>query len=141
MILSPPSNGLTTECRHWHQDWSPPVSILEAASGDDSLIDDLIEAFSTDSDARIGQMRVALATRNLPGIRFEAHSIKGSARQLGAEALADVCQELEIVSDFEDALVIAAKVTRVQELFEDMRGAMASYSDSRKMAFSVTPLF
>ena len=131
MSFSPPSNGLTTECSHLHQDWSPPVSILEAASGDDSLIDDLIDVFSTDSDARIGQMRVALATRNLPGIRFEAHSIKGSARQLGAEALADVCQELEIVSDSEDALVIAAKVNRVQDLFEDIRGAMASYSDSR----------
>jgi HPt (histidine-containing phosphotransfer) domain-containing protein len=139
MNPSLPLNGLTTECGHsFHQDWSPPASILEAASGDDGLIDDLIDAFSTDSDARIGQMREALATPDFPTIRFEAHTIKGSARQMGANAVAEVCQELEMVSALQDTRLIAARLNRLQELFEDIRSAMTSYSNSRKMDLALS---
>src|SRR5712692_2058110 len=106
MIPSSPSNGLTTECGHsFRQDWSPPAA-----------------------------MREALAAPNFTRIRFEAHSIKGSARQVGADAIADACEELETISDLQDALLIAARLNCVQELFEDIRGAMASYSNSRKLA-------
>lgn len=133
MIHPPPSDGLMTEFRHTiHQEWSPPAMLLDAASGDDSLIDDLIDAFSTDSDARIGQMREALATLNYPRLRFEAHTIKGSARQVGADAVAEACQEIEIVPDLQDARLIEAQLKRVQKLFEEIRCAMASYSNSGK---------
>jgi HPt (histidine-containing phosphotransfer) domain-containing protein len=142
MSPSLPIDGPTTEFSHsFQQDWSPPESLLEAASGDDSLIDDLIDAFSTDSDARIGQMREALAAPAFQRIGFEAHTIKGSARQVGADALAEACQELEMVTGLQDAPLIAARLNHVQELFEDVRGAMASYSKTRKIAFSVEPAF
>src|SRR5450432_1195789 len=130
MIPSPTSDGLMTEFNHtFHQEWSPPASLLDAASDDEGLIDDLIDVFSTDSDARLEQMREALATLNFPRLRFEAHTIKGSARQVGADAVAEACQEIEIASDPQDALLIAAQLNRVQKLFEEIRCAMASYSN------------
>jgi HPt (histidine-containing phosphotransfer) domain-containing protein len=134
MIPLPTSNGMTADWRRiFHQEWSPPASLLEAASGDESLINDLIEVFSADSDYRIGQMRDALATLDFPRLRFQAHTVKGSARQLGAEAVAEACQEIETGSDLQDAPLIAARLTRVQELFEEVCGAMASYSNSQKL--------
>src|SRR5450432_439947 len=138
MIFSPQLNDLPTESRQpFQQDWSPPASLLEAASDDDGLIDDLIEAFSTDSEDRIRLMRKALATPNSPPnsppnfakVRFEAHTIKGSARQLGAGALAEACEDLEMLPG--DERLIAARLNRVEELFAEVCGAMTSYSNSR----------
>lgn len=140
VIPSPPSNGLT-ECGHpFHQDWSPPASLRELLSDDDDLLLDLVHTFTTDIDARIERMREALAAADFPKIRAEAHTIKGSARQLGADAVAQVCQEIEIVSDLEAALLIPARLNRVQGLFEEIRVAMASYANGIRLDSSVKPM-
>jgi HPt (histidine-containing phosphotransfer) domain-containing protein len=133
MASSLPSNGLTTQSgRSSHEAWSPPLFLLETASGDDGLIADLVDAFNTDTSARIQKVRAALAASDFSKLRTEAHTIKGGARQVGADALADACQELETVCTLQEALLVAARLNRVQELFEEIRGAMASYSNGRK---------
>ena len=114
------------------QAWSPPAVLLEAAGEeDDGLIVSLIDAFSTDTDARIEQMRKALAASDFPSIRAEAHTVKGGARQMGADAVDKACQELEIACDTKEASLVAARLNRVQELFDETRGAMIAYSNSR----------
>ena len=106
MTPSPLSKDLATECRHSF----------------------LIDIFSTSTGARINQIREALAVFNFSKIRAEAHTIKGVAREVGADAVAQACQELEIVSDLQDILLVAARLKVVQERFEEIRSAMASYS-------------
>jgi HPt (histidine-containing phosphotransfer) domain-containing protein len=134
-IPLPPSNGLTTDPRHsFHEGWSPPASLLEAFPDDDGFIVDLIHSFTADTDARIERMCEALESTNFQKIRAEAHTIKGSARQVGAGAIAEVCQEIETVSDHEAALLVPARLNRVQELFEEIRGAMAFYANGRTPA-------
>lgn len=140
MVPSQPSNSPTTKCRcSTQQDWSPPASLLEAAAGDDGLIVRLINAFGADTDARIEQMRAALAVADFPRIRAEAHTIKGSAGQMGAEAVAKACQELEIASGLQEPLLVAARLDRVQELFDEIRGKMACSPNGRKLQSSVIP--
>jgi HPt (histidine-containing phosphotransfer) domain-containing protein len=111
------------------QAWLPPAVLLEAAAGDDGLIVRLIDAFGRDTNARIAQMRRALAVSNFPSIRAEAHTIKGSARQMGAEAAAEACQEVEMACGLQEASLIAARLNRVQEIFDEVCAAMAAYSN------------
>jgi len=113
-----------------HDTWAPPANLIEAASGDDAFITELIDIFTMDAETRIGQVREALATSDSRKIQAAAHSIKGSASQVGADALADVCQELELASTLPGMLNIAGLVSRVEFLFEEIRHAMASYSSS-----------
>jgi len=113
--------------------------LLEAAAGDTGLIVRLIDAFGRDTDERIEQMLRALAASDFPSIRAEAHTIKGSARQMGADALAEACQELEIACDLRDRSLIAARLNRVQEFLAEIRGAMAAYSGGGRTESSVTP--
>jgi HPt (histidine-containing phosphotransfer) domain-containing protein len=123
---------MTTEgSRSRRQAWSPPAVLLEAAGEDDGLIVSLIDAFSKDTDARIEQMRKALAAPDFPNIRAQAHTVKGGARQMGADAIDEACQELEIACDTKEASLVAARLNRVQELFDETRGAMIAYSNSR----------
>jgi HPt (histidine-containing phosphotransfer) domain-containing protein len=105
--------------------------LLEAAAGDDGLIVRLIDAFGRDTNARVEQMRRALAASNFPNIRSEAHTVKGSARQMGADEVAEACQELEIACDLQDPSLIAARLNRVQGLFDEIRGAMTAYAGNR----------
>ena len=132
MIPPQSSIGLASESRcSSRQAWSPPAVLLEAAAGDDGLIVRLIDAFGRDTNARVEQMRRALAASNFPNIRSEAHTVKGSARQMGADEVAEACQELEIACDLQDPSLIAARLNRVQGLFDEIRGAMAAYAGNR----------
>jgi HPt (histidine-containing phosphotransfer) domain-containing protein len=133
MTSSSIPNGLTMQSGPSFQEiWSPPLFLLEAASGDDDLIADLIDAFDTDAGARMPQLRAALRNCDFSRIRAEAHAIKGSARQLGADALADACQELETASNLRAASLVAAWINRVHELLAVAQRAMASYSGNRR---------
>jgi HPt (histidine-containing phosphotransfer) domain-containing protein len=129
------SNGLTTGAS-FQEVWSPPLFLLDAMSGEDDLIAELIDAFNTDAAARMQQLRVALRNSDFSRILAEAHAIKGSARQVGADAVADACQELEIASEFQEVSLVAGRVSRVQLLLEDVLRAMAAYSSNRGLHLS-----
>lgn len=134
MTSSPPSSIVTTQSgRSSHETWSPPLFLLEMASGNDSFIAHLVDAFNTDTSARIETIRTALAASEFSRLRMEAHTIKGAARQVGADAVADACQELEAVCNLQETLLAASRLNRLQELFEEIRRAMASYCRSHSL--------
>jgi HPt (histidine-containing phosphotransfer) domain-containing protein len=84
-------------------------------------------------------MRQALAGSDFTRIRAEAHTIKGSASQMGADALAEACRELEMAANLHDARLISPWLTRIQGLFDDMRGAMSVYAGGGNGEPLVTP--
>jgi HPt (histidine-containing phosphotransfer) domain-containing protein len=133
MNASPPSNTKAAvhpqACR---ATWTPPAWLLEVASGDDSLITDLIDTFKTSTEASLLQMRTALATVDVPRLRTEAHKIKGGAKQLGANALAEVCQSLELASSLTQVSRFGELLDRCQELFGETESAMTSYAIDTK---------
>jgi HPt (histidine-containing phosphotransfer) domain-containing protein len=130
MIPLTTSEGLAAKGSHLSSGaWSPPELLLEAAGDDDALIAKLIEAFIRDTGTRMQQMRGALASSSFTNIRAEAHTVKGSARQMGADAVGDACQELENACALRDELLIAAQVRRLQELFDAVKTAMIGYSN------------
>jgi len=98
MNPSPASNNQAARPQACHAKWTPPAWLLEIASGDNSLIADLIDVFKTSTEASIQQMRIAIATVDAPRLRTESHKMRGSAKQVGADALAEVCQTLELAS-------------------------------------------
>nr|WP_246722626.1 Hpt domain-containing protein [Aliikangiella sp. G2MR2-5] len=61
--------------------------------GDD--IDFLLETFAADSRVKIKELSVVIEEKNAEDIRRVAHSIKGSSKNVGAKALADLCETLE----------------------------------------------
>ena len=69
--------------------------------GDATVVAELIDLFLQDAPARLAQAREALATGNVVGIVEAAHSLKGSARNLRAERLAQACETLEQVGKSE----------------------------------------
>jgi len=119
--------------------WTPPAWLLEVASADDGLIADLIDTFKTATETSLQQMGTALATVDVPRLHTEAHKIKGSAKQVGANALADVCQALELASSLTPVPRLVELVDRCQELFSETVSAMTAYSNDDKTGGHAAP--
>ena len=66
---------------------------LQAVMGDEFSL--LIETFTSDSVLRIEGIRAAVATADPESIRRAAHSFKGSAGNMGAVRLTELCRTME----------------------------------------------
>jgi len=75
----------------------------------------LIETFATDSVMRIEGINQAINSADPEAIRRAAHSFKGSASNLGATELTNLCRELEDLGHegkVEGATQIAEKIVK-----------------------------
>ncbi len=59
----------------------------------------LVELFLTTSAEQLQQLHAAVLSEDIPSLRRNAHSLRGSALYLGAEELAGRCEELERAID------------------------------------------
>src|SRR6266545_6454502 len=77
--------------------WVLPEELESLAEGgDQEVVKELIALFKEDVAERMRLLREAAATGNLALVRAQAHTIKGSADQLGAGNLATTCRHLEL---------------------------------------------
>jgi HPt (histidine-containing phosphotransfer) domain-containing protein len=76
--------------------WSPPAALSELAEGDADLITELVSLFLDDSTTRLETLRSACGRQEFVAARAQAHSLKGSALQMGAASLASLCAALEL---------------------------------------------
>jgi two-component system sensor histidine kinase/response regulator len=76
--------------------WELPTTLRQLAEcGDAELVEELIAMFQTDTSARLEVLRHAVAAQDYTVVSAEAHTIKGSAMQVGANRLADCCRQME----------------------------------------------
>jgi len=76
--------------------WALPETLqVLAASGDDDLVLEIIEMFKSDTAHRLQLLREALSATDGARVKAQAHAIKGSAIQVGADSLAKLCQRIE----------------------------------------------
>ncbi|MBC6907110.1 Hpt domain-containing protein [Saccharophagus sp. K07] len=56
---------------------------------------ELVDRFIQDGERRLGLLREALKTQDFVAIHAEAHGLKGSSRNIGANILGGLCSDLE----------------------------------------------
>jgi HPt (histidine-containing phosphotransfer) domain-containing protein len=72
--------------------WNPPAELLELGDG---LILELVKIFKTDTARRLSRIGDLLSREDFDGVKAAAHTIKGGARQMGVNAVASICEEVE----------------------------------------------
>jgi len=123
-VLNHPAAESAQICR---AQWTPDAALLGCVCDSDESLAELIDTFKTDTETRLQRIRAALETADVAGVRSEAHTIRGSARQIGAVALAEACQQLELASALTPLAHCSGLVLRMQELFREVACAMVSY--------------
>ena len=77
--------------------WVLPAALRQLAeSGEGELVDELIAIFQTDTAERLQLLACAIEAADYPTVRLEAHTIKGSALQVGANRMAELCRQVEM---------------------------------------------
>ncbi len=69
--------------------------------GAPNLLHKIIELYFENSSKLICTMKESLAAHDPEGLHKAAHSLKSNSRYLGAFPLADLCQQLEVMSKSE----------------------------------------
>ncbi|MBC8141618.1 MAG: response regulator [Armatimonadetes bacterium] len=82
------------------------VSLRESCDDDAAVIAEVLEEYAASVPGLLVQIAESVAGRDSKAGRFAAHTLKGSSRTVGADAMAFVCERIEsavIGSDFEGA--------------------------------------
>ena len=94
---------------------------------------EIIDLFLSGSRKRIVELRKSVARHDAPAIAAEAHGLKGSSRQIGAQRLAAACAELEkrgnrgALADAESLIeTIDGEYARVEALLLEERTLLAA---------------
>jgi HPt (histidine-containing phosphotransfer) domain-containing protein len=111
--------------------WSMTLELQEIAETDPGMIADLLTLFLDDSVARLQTLTSACVRQDFQIIRNQAHSLKGSAIQMGASGMASLCAALE-VSDRPGAEQRDAMTHAIDDEFELVRQAIEQYRQNGK---------
>lgn len=74
--------------------WNKLLALQEAV-GNDSFLDEVVNLFLQESPRRSVAMRSALTSQDAAEIEQQAHSLKGSASNVGAARVMQVAAEIE----------------------------------------------
>lgn len=86
---------------------------------------ELIDLFMEDAPDRLHAMQTSLDRRDTDALKIAAHSLKGSAKNLGAKPLARICAELErqtLAADWDNAFLT---IKAIGQEFEKLRAVLA----------------
>ena len=75
--------------------WSLTTELREIMDVDPAMMPDLVSLFLDDSTARLQTLNTACVRQDFKTVCAQAHSLKGSALQMGAGSLASLCALLE----------------------------------------------
>lgn len=112
--------------------WDLPESLREIEeAGDVTIVLELIDCFQNDTVRRFGRLHAAVARLDAATVEAEAHAMRGSARQMGAEALADLWQAIEATAPQMNWPELDGQLEQADLRFAEVRNAMAEYVKAR----------
>lgn len=96
---------------------------LQAVLGADFRV--LVQTFIADSEHRLDAIRASMAAADAVALREAAHSFKGSALNVGAAPLAELCRAIETRAAGGDASADAAALSALEDEARRVIGALA----------------
>ncbi len=104
------------------------LSVLSKFVGDDAALHRVFHGkFINSTKQMVEQIQVAWETRSAIGIGDLAHKLKSSARSIGANALADTCQELESAVAKDDWKIIDDLAPKICDLVKNVKDFISKY--------------
>lgn len=106
------------------------IEMLRSLVGDGTtdILSELLTILETQTPVLVAEMTAAMDTGDHVVVRRCAHTIKGSALNLGARALAEVCQRMESAAESGELHRIPELLTVMQRVFGQSAAALRSES-------------
>lgn len=100
---------------------------LQALDDDPAFLDELIDLFVDDARPRAERLRASLASGDVGTAHAAAHSIRGTAGNIGATHVAALATAIE--HDLEAGVVVSAE--RANQLFEALQQVVTELESRR----------
>ncbi len=110
------------------------LDTLAKLDNDVYFMHDLIHGFISDSSRIIDKIKIAIENRNIVEIQDLVHALKGSARSIGATALADHASEIHEISKSYPSSQISNKYFILESTFDSTQNALVNYLEQLKSA-------
>lgn len=101
------------------------LSSLKELLGD--KFNQLITVYIQDSTDRFDRLKSAWESQDLLIIKDEAHGIKGSSRNIGANSLADICAEIETLARAGQSDGFEQKISAAEQVFAAVSEELKTY--------------
>jgi len=106
--------------------WVLPPALLQLQEcGEAELVEELMDIFQIDTAERLELLGRAVESGNYSTAGQEAHTIKGSALQVGAVRVADVCRQMELEARKPQPADLRPLFRALLTNFDEVRGVMA----------------
>ena len=100
-----------------------------AQAGSPDLLERLHASFARDTPPRLSALRVAVASGDRAAMAFNVHTLKGSAANLGAVRIAEVCRELEAAAGDPDPELLEPLLRALEAHAADAQSALAQLAE------------
>ena len=107
-----------------------PAQLQEISGGDSEFEREITSEYLVQAQGLITGIAHGLEGGDVAEIGRLAHTLKGSSRTIGAEAVATVCAELERAAGTGDLSPAAGMLARAERALGETRGRLADYFDS-----------
>jgi len=97
-----------------------------SATGGDALLQRVIHAYVDDTPQQFHTLRLAIEALNTGNIRKAAHSLKSSSANVGAEALAQLCREMEKLGRTDTTEGASGILTDMEQEFQAVRHSLSA---------------
>jgi len=101
------------------------IRALSATNGD-ALLDRVLHAYLDDTPSHLHTLRQAIAAGDTGQLRKAAHSLKSSSANVGADALAQRCRELEQLGRNDTTAGAAVLLADMERTFQAVRQALGA---------------
>jgi HPt (histidine-containing phosphotransfer) domain-containing protein len=102
------------------------AGLMKRLQEDMELANLVVAAFLEDIPRQILKLNQLYANTDIPGVRRQAHTIKGASANLGAEAMRAVAFEIEKLSESGDLAGIESLLLRLDFEFQRLQAALAA---------------
>jgi len=101
------------------------MELLERLGEDKEFLEEVLNIFLQDAPGRILSLREAISKNDARGIRFQAHTLKGSCATVAAMALKEDARQIELAGENSDLNRAKDLLPLLQKDFEDFQRVSA----------------
>jgi len=103
------------------------TAMIERVMGDDDLAKLIVQTFLSDAPNQIKSLNESMEKENIEEVRRQAHTIKGMAANMSAEALREVAFEIEMAAKDGNLATVRESMKKMKQEFERLRKAMSTF--------------
>jgi CheY-like chemotaxis protein len=97
------------------------------------VVDRAISNFINTAAAALDELRTAVEACDAGQLRMASHKLRGSALNLGADAVGQMCLELEQLGEAGDTTTAHPRLTSLQSALDEAADALRDYRDNRAL--------